>query len=329
MTNRIHKRGYLSLPATIAIVLAFFGAFSGAAVAQGEKSISERYGSRDPRTCADTKAPAKGAITAALALKYLNCQMEYVAGGGDLYLVENVKVEVGSGIPYAAIMGQRSLSEIDVKHPVYPIRGSLLRYQCQNRLTAARNPDANCNSYNEPKATGYCYKTTFGDWRCYMNDVNAANAANINHDVPPPKGAGDKTTTNTKPDNTNPTQPVTPKDTKQNAETKNQPETADRDEDGFVKPDFSEMEKYFEIVKYEYNPVDGRVTFVVKAKKETNIFRWYLTAYDADGVKISETSLNGNVVSPVIGEPTRIYSFAPNERDIKRVAKITIARKLD
>lgn len=161
MTKQINQGWQSLLLATIAIILTF-GVF-GAVVAQQGKSISERYGSRDPRTCEDTKAPAKGAITAALALKYLNCQMEYVSGGGDLYVVENVKVEVGGGIPYAAIMGQRSLSEIDVKHPVYPIRGSLLRYQCQNRLTAARVPDANCNTYNEPKAKGYCYKTTFGD----------------------------------------------------------------------------------------------------------------------------------------------------------------------
>ncbi len=330
MTKQINQRWQSLLLATIVIVLTF-GAF-GAVAAQEEKSISARYGSRDPRTCEDTKAPARGAITAALALKYLNCQMEYVSGG-DLYLVENLKVEVGGGIPYAAIMGQRSLSEIDVKHQVYPIRGSLLRYQCQNRLTAARLPDANCSTYNNPKATGYCYKTTFGDWRCYMSDSAANNDANIHHDVPPPKGAnnneGDKTATNDKPADTNPKQPVNPKNTQQNTGTKDEPDAAERDEDGFVKPDFSEMEKYFEIVKYEFNPVDGRVTFVVKAKKQTNIFRWNLTAYDTDGVKISETSFNGNVVTPEIGEPTRIYSFAPNEREIKRVTRIAITRKLD
>lgn len=321
MKKQINKRRQSSLLAIISII--FILSVFTAAFAQ-EKSIAERYGSRDLRTCEDTKAPARGAITAALALKYLNCQMEYVSGG-NLYLVENVKVEVGGGISYAAIMGQRSLSEIDTKYPVYPIRGSLLRYQCQNRLTAARVPTANCNTYNEPKATGYCYKTTFGDWRCYMNDPGN-DPANTRYDVPPPKG---QNTPNEKPVNTNPKKTVNPQDTKQTAGTKNAPDAAERDEDGFPKPDFSEMEKYFEIVKYEYNPVDGRVTFVVKANKQTNIFRWYLTAYDADGVKISDTGFNGNIVSPEIGEPTRIYSFAPNERDIKRVSRIAITRKLD
>jgi len=253
--------------------------------------------------------------------------MEYVAGGGDLYLVENVKVQVGGGFFYAQIRSTKYLPEIVVKYPVFPFRGSLLRYQCQTRITAARVPDANCNAYNEPKATGYCYKTTFGDWRCYMNDP----AATVRHDVPPPKSpnAGDKTAANGEPANTNPKQPVNPKNTQQNAGTKDAPDAAQRNEDGFPKPDFSELEKYFEIVKYEYNPVDGRVTFVVKAKKQTNIFRWNLVAYDADGVKISETSFNGNVVTPEIGEPTRLYSFAPNEREIKRVSRIAFVRKLD
>lgn len=319
MRNQNAKCTRSLLPA-IAIVFML----STAALAQ---SIGAKYGAREPRTCENTKAPARGAITAAVALKYLNCQMEYVAGGGDLYLVENVKVAVGGGTPYAAIRGQRSLSEIDVKHPVYPIRGSLIRYQCQNRITAARVPDANCNTYNEPKATGYCYKTTFGDWRCYMNDP----AATVRHDVPPPKGAnaGNKTAANNQPANTNPKQSVNPKNTQQNPGTKAAPDAAERNEDGFPKPDLSELEKYFETVKYEYNPVDGRVTFVVKAKKQTNIFRWFLVAYDADGVKISETSFNGNVVTPEIGEPTRVYSFAPNEREIKRVARIAIVRKLE
>ena len=95
MKKQINQRWQSLLLATIAIVLAF-GAFSGAAVAQDSKSISARYGSRDPRTCENTKAPARGAITAALAAKYLNCQMEFISMG-DLYLVENVKVEVGAG----------------------------------------------------------------------------------------------------------------------------------------------------------------------------------------------------------------------------------------
>lgn len=146
-----------------------------------------RFGARDARTCENTKAPAKGAITAALALKYLNCQMEGI-WSNDLYLVENVKVEVGGGTSYAAIMGQYSLDQIDVKVPVYPIRGSFLKYQCQDPETAyVGPPNTNCVTYNNPKATGYCYKTTFGDWKCNMTDRSSTEKENVRTKVAPPK----------------------------------------------------------------------------------------------------------------------------------------------
>ena len=148
---------------------------------------TNRFGARDPRTCENTNAPSKGAITAALALKYLNCQMEGI-WSNDLYLVENVKVEVGGGVSYAAIRGQYSLDQIDVRVPVYPIRGSFLKYQCQDPQTAyVGPPNTNCITYNNPKATGYCYKTTFGDWKCNMTDRSSTEKENVRTKVAPPK----------------------------------------------------------------------------------------------------------------------------------------------
>lgn len=156
-----------------------------AAPVRQPKTVGEVYGSREPRVCEDTKAPARGAITAVLALRYLNCQMDRVSGE-TLYLVENVKVEVGGGIPYAAIRGQRSLNEIDVNSPVYPIRGSVLRYQCGSTYGGEKTD--NCDTYNEPNATGYCYKTTFGDWKCYMSDTaGGMQPLNMRKGVAPPK----------------------------------------------------------------------------------------------------------------------------------------------
>ena len=106
----------------------------------------------------------------------------------DLYLVENVKVEVGGGVSYAAIRGQYSLDQIDVRVPVYPIRGSFLKYQCQDPETAyVGPPNTNCVTYNNPKATGYCYKTTFGDWKCNMADRSSTEKENYRTKVAPPK----------------------------------------------------------------------------------------------------------------------------------------------
>lgn len=182
MKKPINRCWQLLLWGTSTVVLLL-----GATFVVRAQDIGERYGSREPRTCKDTKAPAKGAITAALAKVYLECQMEGVSGN-PLYLVENVKVEVGGAIPYAAIIGHRSLAEIDVKHPVYPIRGSYLQYQIKDPVREHVGPPGkNATSYNHPKATGYCYKTTFGDWRCHMADPGATNKENVLHNVAPPK----------------------------------------------------------------------------------------------------------------------------------------------
>ena len=148
----------------------------------------KEYGSRDPRTCANTKAPAQGAITAALATKYVICKAEKI-WSNDLYLVENVKVnEVGGGIPYQAIRGQYSWDQVDVNYPVYPIRGSLVSYQCRNLVNEyVGPPDANCATSNEPNASGHCYKTTFGDWKCFMSDPALMERGNYRTGVAPPK----------------------------------------------------------------------------------------------------------------------------------------------
>ena len=116
-----------------------------------------------------------------------------------------------------------------------------------------------------------------------------------------------------------------PPTTKNDNQTTDKP--ADKDENGFPKPDFSEMEKYFEIVRTDYDFSLGRYNLLVKAKKKTNIFEWYLTFYDADGIKVSDRSFNGNLGSPEIGEPTKIYGYTPTEKEMKQVTRITITRK--
>lgn len=156
----------------------------GTVTTRQNNSIFERYGSREPRTCEDTKSPAKVAITAELAKKYFICKAEGL-NGNLLYLVENVKLEVGGPVPYDPTLG--AFEAINVRVPLYPIRGSYLRYQCKNLINEhVGAPDTNCNTYNQPKATGYCYKTTFGDWSCFMADRSNKDE-NWRRGIAPPK----------------------------------------------------------------------------------------------------------------------------------------------
>ncbi len=151
---------------------------------QAPRSINGRYGARDPRTCRDTKAPASGAITAALASRYFICQAERIYSG-HLYLVENLRLQVGGGVPYTPNLG--AFESINVRVPLYPIRGSYLLYQCKDLVTEhVGPPGTNCNTYSHPNAMGYCYKTTFGDWRCYLAD-RSNNPADFRRGQAPPR----------------------------------------------------------------------------------------------------------------------------------------------
>jgi hypothetical protein len=65
--------------------------------------------------------------------------------------------------------------DIDTRQPVYPIRGSLLRFNCEregrNVAWGRADPGANCLSFLEANAAGHCYKTTAGVWSCSMSDL--------------------------------------------------------------------------------------------------------------------------------------------------------------
>lgn len=145
-----------------------------------------KYGTRDPRTCTDKTAPARGAISAALAAQYVICEREKI-NGPYLYLVENVRAQVGTGRPYNPNM-DLNVPEIDVRFPLYPIRGSLVGYQCYevNPNFTVSAPGRNCNRTNEPEAKGFCYKTTFAEWRCHMADLSNKNE-NWSQGVAPPR----------------------------------------------------------------------------------------------------------------------------------------------
>ncbi len=152
-----------------AVLLGIAIAAAGAGPPALSQTVQERFGSRAPRTCPDQTAPARGAIKAAEAARYFICNAEYVTGS-TLYLVENVNVrQVGGGVPYTPNLG--AFREINVRVPLYPIRGSYVSYQCADKLAAYdRAPNTDCGVYEHPNATGYCYKTTFGDWSCHMSD---------------------------------------------------------------------------------------------------------------------------------------------------------------
>jgi hypothetical protein len=133
-------------------------------------SVSGPYGAREPATCTAADQ-AQGKPTAAQVAQYIKCTLEGIADG-SLYLIENIEVrEIGDAGKFDASL----FADIDTRQPVYPIGGSLLRYDCERegRTVAWGRADrgANCVSFLEADASGHCYKTTAGVWNCSMSDL--------------------------------------------------------------------------------------------------------------------------------------------------------------
>ena len=133
-------------------------------------SASAPYGAREPASCTAADQ-AQGKPTAAQVAQYIRCTLEGVADG-SLYLIEDIRVrEIGDAGQFDASL----FPDIDTRQPVYPIRGSLLRYNCERegRTVAWGRADrgANCVSFLEADASGHCYKTTAGVWSCSMSDL--------------------------------------------------------------------------------------------------------------------------------------------------------------
>jgi len=148
---------------------------TAAALARQPKgnSIGAKYGTRDPRTCADRTAPVHGAPSAAQATQYVICELEQGNGQNPLSLVTNVKVQVAPiSHPPNEITKEITAGNIDPREPIWDIRGSFTSYRCFALSTLIASNDFarthNCWVSDQPAATGYCWKNTFGDWRCGM-----------------------------------------------------------------------------------------------------------------------------------------------------------------
>jgi hypothetical protein len=147
-----------------------------------QANVSGPYGARAPATCTAADQ-AQGKPTAAQVAQYIRCTTEGVADGA-LFLIENIQVrEVGD----AEKVDASFFPDIDTRVPVYPIRGSLLRYNCdregRNVAWGRAEPGANCVTFLEANASGHCYKTTAGAWSCSMSDLVARKTEKVG----PPK----------------------------------------------------------------------------------------------------------------------------------------------
>jgi hypothetical protein len=134
---------------------------SGAGISSPLTMLPE-YNARAPRTCSTVKSPP----SAAQATVLVQCTMDALSYTG-LGLIQDVKLEMGS--PRAFVYWtDAGLDGIDLKADVYPLRGSYTGYFCTLVSASLNGPGQNCIKSVVPVAAGWCWKTSFGDWKCKM-----------------------------------------------------------------------------------------------------------------------------------------------------------------
>ena len=312
MKKRINAKFLTITIATFIIFSAFNSTFA-------QNGIGAKYNSRDPKTCADATSPKSGALSAAKAVEYVTCENEGI-NGDQLYFVEDVKVQVGAGRRYNPAE-DINFSGIDTKFLIYPIRGSYKSYQCTAIFPDKTNTNRNCYLWNSPKAEGACYKKAgFGEWRCMLVDIN--NEV-IEKDIPPPGGAKQ---------NNAPADGKT--QTKNNDQNANTETTAvNKDANGFPKPDFSEMEDWFEIVRYEYpKPPNRNLMIYFKSKTDgSKPLIFYVEFRDKDGILVQSADASPMCCSDALmmtakGEPNKVRVQIPSESIMKQVTSVKVVR---
>jgi len=130
----------------------------------GPPVILPAYQGRAPKKCATISNPPSAELAAAM----IPCSMDQESSMG-LTLFQDVKVQMGA--PRAFIMAtDNGLSEADVNAKVYPLRGSFTAYGCRyisNMAPAGQS----CGVSPVPDAKGWCWKTSFGDWKCRFDTI--------------------------------------------------------------------------------------------------------------------------------------------------------------
>ena len=125
------------------------------------------WGARDPGSCVPLRQAGPPSAEEAAALFRCRREAAYDASG-ELWLMEDVDVEVGGARPFMEMYNVIDMPDADTTKPVHPIKGGWTWAVCTTRADAA-DPDGNCRETDVSAATGACWVTRAGDWRCFMN----------------------------------------------------------------------------------------------------------------------------------------------------------------
>jgi hypothetical protein len=105
--------------------------------------------------------------------------------------------------------------------------------------------------------------------------------------------------------------------------------TFEQDEKDYPKPDTTEMEKWYEVVKYEYDTLAHKLYFVVKPKKASRPNEWLIHFYDVDGVEvIGENFVTGMSIFTEVGHTEKAVADTPSEKAMGTVVKKVVITRV-
>ncbi len=165
-------------------------------------------------------------------------------------------------------------------------------------------------------AVYYFYRNSFGEWESGMENERTTQEKDEHQD-----GGTTKTLPKNNPAKTDETQK------------ENKTPAADADENGFPKPDFTELEKYYEIVRYEYKAQVGDNQLYIYLKQKTEQIpysSWFVQFRDKDGLLISTGNPYGNGITGLnaapVGELIKASVYTPTEKGMEKVVGAKIVR---
>ncbi len=254
-----------------------------------------------------TFAQKKGAITEAEVKAYFNDWWTHDCDKSD-----DCSVTFDSAVRLAPA----------VRHTFQIPPATYLTYPVKVDMTTHKN-GGTFHLQHLTRGVYYFYRNSFGDWEMGKEDERITEEKDAHQDggttkVPNPdnqtKGGG---------------QTNTPK-------TENKTAVNGKDENNFPKPDFSAMEKWFEIVRYEYpSPPERNMTIFIKPKVDfkQRMMNFKMEFLDKDGVIVGTDAAwiccSMQLGDTETGKVGKVTVQVPSEREMEKVVSATVVRIKD
>ncbi len=230
-----------------------------------------------------------------------------------LELVKQRGVDFQSSLTDEAELGKAGataelLEAIGANYRAYKKKSGLTKFNdALNKINSALD-----NSSQSTPTTSAAPTTgpapTDGQTAPQTPDKQTAPDANVANNAEQPTNTANTPTTNS------------PGPTKETAPAK-------QSEPGFPKPDFTEIEKYFEVAKFAYDTPRSQVVMIVKPKTESRPSTWEVTFRDADGVKVGPAFSFYFRDDTKVGEAYRASTFTPSESEMEKVKTVELTRR--